>query len=95
MIIAPPLDNEPERLQALATFHILDTPPETQFDDLTTLAAEICGTPIALVSLIDDHRQWFKSKVGVTACETPRDWAFCAHALHEQDILIVPDASKA
>ena len=94
MIVALPPDNEPERLHALATFHILDTPPEAQFDDLTTLAAEICGTPIALVSLIDDRRQWFKSKVGITACETPRDWAFCAHALHEQDILIVPDTSK-
>lgn len=92
MIVAPPPDNEPERLEALVACHILDTPADPRFDDLAALAAQICQTPIALVVLVDTHRQWFKAKVGVTACETPRDWAFCAHALHEQDILVVPDA---
>jgi PAS domain S-box-containing protein len=92
MIVASIPDNESERLATFASYQILDTPPEPQFDDLAILAAQICQTPIALVSLVDATRQWFKSKVGVTACETPRDWAFCAHALHEKDMLLVPDA---
>jgi PAS domain S-box-containing protein len=85
-------ENEAARLEALCQLQILDTPPEKGFDDLTRLAAHICGTPTALVSLIDANRQWFKSKVGLEASETPRSVAFCAHAILQSDILIIPDA---
>ncbi|BAY49261.1 two-component hybrid sensor and regulator [Scytonema sp. HK-05] len=84
--------NETARLTVLRQYQILDTICEAAFDDLTLLAAEICGTPIALISLIDESRQWFKSKVGLEAESTSRDVAFCAHAiLQPNDILIVPD----
>lgn len=88
----PLTNHEAARLEALYQYEILDTETEESFDALTRLTAQICGTPIALVSLLDAGRQWFKSKVGLEAKETPRDLAFCAHTVLQPEILIVPDA---
>ncbi len=84
--------NEQERLAALHDHSILDTAPEREFDDLVRLAASLCGVPIAAVSLIDEHRQWFKAILGLPISETPRADAFCAHTILQSDILVVPDA---
>ena len=87
--------NEEQRIAALRRFQILDTLPEQAYDDITRLASQICGTPIALISLVDGERQWFKSKVGLAVSETPRNMAFCGHTLSTPDnLLIVPDASE-
>lgn len=91
MVISKP-QNEEARLAALDRYAILDTDPEQVFDDLTLLASFICKTPIALISLVDEDRQWFKSRVGIDATETSRDIAFCSTAIMQSDIFVVPDA---
>lgn len=89
---APLPSDETERLRALREFDILDTKAEKSFDDLTRLATYICRTPMAAISLIDSDRQWFKSRVNIDVPETPRDVAFCSHAILGSGIMIVPDA---
>src|SRR5438876_6885948 len=84
--------NEAARLDVLREYDVLDTPPEAAFDDLVRLASQVCGTSMAMVSLIDGDRQWYKARVGTELTETPRDVAFCAHAILGPDLFIVPDA---
>jgi diguanylate cyclase (GGDEF)-like protein len=92
--VAPLPANERERLEALLRYEILDTDSEPQFDDLTLLASHICQTPIALVSLVDKDRQWFKAKVGLSVAQTSRDFSFCAHAILQPNLFIVRDATE-
>ena len=92
-IISPEHDmTEPERLAALQRYRILDTRPEQAFDDLTLLASYVCQTPIALITLVDADRQWFKSRVGISTSETSRDLAFCTHTILQPDLFVVRDA---
>ncbi len=91
---APPHPDEAKRLQALCSLGVLDTPPHERFDRLTRLAARLFEVPIALVSLVDTDRQWFKSRVGLDAPETPREQSFCAHAILDDGPMVVPDASR-
>ena len=93
MALPLPPDEE-SRLAVLLEHEILDTPGEREYDDITLLAAQICGTPISTITLIDENRQWFKSRVGLHQRETPRDISFCAHAILQPDrTLIIPDAT--
>ncbi|BDI28249.1 hypothetical protein CCAX7_003000 [Capsulimonas corticalis] len=87
-------ENERERLAALRDHHILDTPKDQVFDDLVRLAANICGAPIAAISLVDEHRQWFKSMLGLDVRETSRDLSFCAHTILQSDLLLVSDTHQ-
>lgn len=88
----PAPDAEARRLARLRELAVLDTGPEPLFDELVALAARLCGTPIALVSLVDDQRQWFKARLGLAASQTPRDQAFCAHAIQSPELFEVADA---
>jgi two-component system cell cycle sensor histidine kinase/response regulator CckA len=87
-------ENEKKRLKVLWQYDVLDSVPEVVFDDLTELAACICEAPVALISLVDEKRQWFKSKFGITVNETSRDVSFCSHAIQQADLFIVPDATQ-
>lgn len=86
--------NEQQRLAALQRYEILDTLPEQEFDDIAQLAADICGTSIALISLVDESRQWFKARVGLDASEMARDVSFCGHVVSDRTLLVVPDATQ-
>lgn len=95
MIEAKQYTKETERLEELDSFSILDTLPESDYDDLTAIAAEICDSPISLISLIDNDRQWFKSHHGLAASETPKQFAFCAHAINDpENIFMIEDSRK-
>ena len=85
--------NEKKRLKVLWQYEVLDTVPEELFDDLTELAARICEAPIAMISLVDEKRQWFKSRIGTDVRETSREVSFCSHAIRQSDLFIVPDAT--
>jgi len=89
---APITSMEAARVAALDRYAILDSEPEQSFDDLVILAAHICKVPMAMLSLVDDHRQWFKSRFGVQIRETPRDISICTHAIQQGNLFIVPDA---
>ncbi len=90
---APIPSYDRERLNALRRYQILDTEPEQAYDDLASIAAHVFQTPMALVSLVDEHRQWFKARVGMPQSETPRAISFCGHAILQQEPLVVPDAA--
>lgn len=90
---APLPDNEAERLAVLREYQILDTAPEREFDLITALASRVCDTPVALISLLDERRQWFKSSIGSNMSETNRNVAFCGHAILQREVLQVNDAA--
>ncbi|HEY5826120.1 MAG TPA: GAF domain-containing sensor histidine kinase [Cyclobacteriaceae bacterium] len=94
MQIALRLKEDAKRLAALKEYNILDTAPEKDFDELVALASAICETPISTITLIDENRQWHKARIGLADQEGNRDHAFCAHAINEDDLMVVPDATK-
>jgi GAF domain-containing protein len=94
MMNAPIPDNEADRIQALRELLILDTPPEERFDRIVEFAADEFGVPIALISLVDDHRQWFKARYGLAVCEMDRKSSFCGHAIHVPEVMVVEDATQ-
>ena len=95
MILNSITSEERNRLQALTDYNILDSLPEKDYDDITQLASEICQTPISLISLIDDSRQWFKSNHGLSVRETPREYAFCSHTIQNpSQVFVVPDSRQ-
>ena len=91
---APLPKNEAKRIKVLWEYDVLDTVPEEVFDELADLAGLICGAPIALISLVDENRQWFKAKIGVTINETSRDVSLCAHAILQDELFIIADATR-
>jgi GAF domain-containing protein len=91
---APIPKNDKKRLAVLWQYDVLDTVPEQVFDDLADLAASICEAPVVLITLVDEKRQWFKSKTGISVKETSRDVSFCGHAIMQHELFIVPDATK-
>jgi len=90
----PPVADEPGRLEALQRYKVLETPPEGALDDLVRIAAYVCQAPIALLTLVDAERQWFKSRIGFSPSETPRQLSFCAHAIHASDLFVVEDMRR-
>ncbi|SEO23131.1 DNA binding domain-containing protein, excisionase family [Duganella sp. CF517] len=90
----PVAHDEAERLLALDAARLVDTPAESVFDRLTWLASQVTDSPMALISLLTSRRQWFKSRVGIDASETPRDWAFCSHAILQKGLFVVEDATR-
>src|ERR1700722_16152816 len=92
--VGPPSCNSPERIETLEAYRILDTPPERAFDEITELAASLCNAPMAVITLVDAARQWFKSEVGVGVRETPIESSICAHAIREPEMLVVEDTLK-
>lgn len=95
MATPPRPPNEAQRLEALRSYHVMDSAPEAAFDDIVFLVSHICKTPVALVTMLDETRQWFKAKVGTPEAETPRDLAFCSYAILEQDRMMeVEDATR-
>ena len=94
MAIKTPISDPDSRIAALREYDIMDTSPEKDFDDLSLLTSFICGTPIALITLLDNQRQWFKSSVGLSSKETPIEQAFCAHAVQRPEVFLVPDATQ-
>ena len=91
---APLPTHETQRLEALRRYRILDTPAEQAFDDFAFLASTLCQTPIALMTLVDTDRQWFKARLGLDATETPREQAFCAHTILGTEVMVVEDATR-
>ena len=94
MEIAKLPEAEEDRIELIAKLEILDTPLEDSYDEITQIASLICGTPIALITIVDSYRQWLKSRKGLSVTETPREYAFCAHTILQDTILYVPDSEQ-